>query len=272
MYAAWYDSVVNAQTDLQRPEFICSTVDQVPDDDTKMQLDRYSADAGFDRKLLDTVIQDFKLTPFGTSYLGHRWRRSDGLTPNTDVITLGVHFLNGSENQKAIVRNAASGWLTGVLGMQMKFEFDMPRSRAQITVNFDSHRNNSIVGRASAEYARSYATMNLADVVDYIVQHEFGHAIGLQHEHQNPSIGIRWNKPVVLADMAQQGWTPQMVEDNIFTVFSTSYACVGDPAFNRDSIMLYPIPSRWTLDGFHSDTNRIISSRDRRCLEGVYRA
>ena len=74
--------------------------------------------------------------------------------------------------------------------------------------------------------------MNLADLIDHIIQHEFGHAIGLQHEHQHPSIGIQWNKKVVIADMAKQGWTQEMVEHNIFDRYATNYACVGDPAFN----------------------------------------
>ena len=32
--------------------------------------------------------------------------------------------------------------------------------------------------------------------------HEFGHALGLNHEHKNPSAGIKWNKPVVYSDYA----------------------------------------------------------------------
>lgn len=268
-----YACLANAQPPSPGREFICGTVDRLPGGDTPMQIERYSAGGGFDRARLQSVIREFKITPYGTAYFDHRWRRGDGLTPDTGVITLGVHFLNGSESQKSVARRAASVWLTGELGTRMAFRFDVPRNQAQITINFNTFgRNNSIVGRESAKYAQSQETMNLADLVDHIIQHEFGHAIGLQHEHQHPSVGIEWNKPAVIADMAKQGWTPDMVQRNIFERYSANYTCIGDQTFNPDLLMLYPIPRRWTVNQFSSGTNAAISDRDRRCVEGLYRA
>lgn len=31
--------------------------------------------------------------------------------------------------------------------------------------------------------------------------HEFGHALGLAHEHQNPAGGIEWNEEVILRNL-----------------------------------------------------------------------
>jgi hypothetical protein len=251
--------------------FVCGTVDRSPGGDSAMQIRRYSAEAGVDRAAVQKAVEEFKLTPYGAARLSDRWRRGDGLTPNSGVITLGIHFLDGPEASRATVRRAASAWLAGDLGKRMAFRFDVPRQLCQIAITFNTIRNASIVGRESAKYAQTHATMDLADLDDYVIQHEFGHAIGLQHEHQHPGAGIRWNRANVIADMARQGWTRTMVKQNIFDRLSRHYACVGDPGFDPESIMLYPIPSHWTENGFSSGENVSISKRDRRCIEGLYR-
>jgi hypothetical protein len=255
----------------QRHEFVCSTVDPKTAFDSDLEISRYSADAGIDPQVLELHVKDFKISPYGTIMFGHRWRRSEGLTPNTGLITLGVHFLNGSQNQKEAVRQVAPRWLSGELATKLKFEFDVTRPRAHITINFETNANNSIIGRQSAEYAAARETMNLAEVVDHVIVHEFGHAIGLQHEHRNPDTPIQWNKPVVIAEMGARGWSPEMCEKEIFTRLSQSYACVSSPAFDRESIMMYPIPSGWTTNNFSSDQNTSISAGDRSCLTGIYR-
>jgi astacin (peptidase family M12A) len=260
-------SLASAQDD----RFVCGTVDHLPAADAPLQLNRYSAETGFDIVQLRSVVDEFGLTPYGTVQFSRRWRRTDGLTPKSGVITLGVHFLDGSEDNKAVVRQAALSWLQGELGARLAFRFDVPRSHAQITITFKTSENSSVVGRESARHAARYPTMHLADVVPHVIQHEFGHAIGLQHEHQHPGRGIRWNVSNVLIDMAKQGWSAADVQANIFDRYSTRYACLGDPAFNPNSIMLYPIPKRWTMNGFSSGTNTTISPRDRRCVEALYR-
>ena len=48
--------------------------------------------------------------------------------------------------------------------------------------------------------------------------------------------------------------------------------CVGDPGFNRDSVMMYEVPQNWTVGGvFSQPLNRDISARDRLCLSGIYK-
>ena len=57
--------------------------------------------------------------------------------------------------QKAAVREAAASWLEGKLGALMAFRFDVLRDQAQITINFNTDENSSIVGRESAKYTQN---------------------------------------------------------------------------------------------------------------------
>jgi hypothetical protein len=248
-------------------EFICDTIEPRY---TELPLRRLSSAIGIKAARLKEHVRATKLTPYGTAHLADRWRQTDGLTPNTGVITLGVHFIDGSAQQRERVRAAAPAWLTDELGRRMAFRFDVPRRSAQIAVTFNTRRNSSYVGRRNLQYVRTKPTMNLRNLTERVIQHEFGHAIGLRHEHQHPRSGIIWNREVVIADMARRGWTRRMVESNIFHRYTQSYACIGDPEFNRNSIMLYSIPRRWTKN-FSAGLNEEISDRDRLCVNAMYR-
>src|SRR5918996_1323955 len=69
--------------------------------------------------------------------------------------------------------------------------------------------------------------------------HEFGHAIGLAHEHQNPAGGIEWNEEVVLRDLSgpPNSWTPEQIRHNVLEKYRADQIRGTD--FDRDSIMLY---------------------------------
>ena len=106
--------------------------------------------------------------------------------------------------------------------------------------------------------------------IDEVVLHEFGHALGLIHEHQNPRGGIKWNKPAVIADLSgpPNNWDPETIEHNIFKKYQVREvdATKVDPA----SIMMYPIPATWTLDGFSAGFNSALSADDKTQIKKVY--
>ena len=105
--------------------------------------------------------------------------------------------------------------------------------------------------------------MNLGWQDEAVILHEFGHAIGLIHEHQNPVHGIRWNKDVVYRDLGgpPNNWPKATVDFNMFATYDRSQVNATD--VDPKSIMLYAIPATWTLDGFSSEPNAVLSDLDK---------
>jgi serralysin len=201
------------------------------------------------------------------------WTERDGATPDSGVITLNICLLNGTGAERRLVRRVAPEWTEGTLGNRIKLRFIADRKGSHVRIRFRGGKGNlSQVGRRGLKVPSNRETMNLDDVNRRGVLHEFGHVLGLRHEHQNPASGIVWNKPVVIAALAKRGWSRAKVEDNIFKRFSKDCACPGDPSADSHSIMMYPFPKDWTLNGFSTHLNQNISPRDRRCLVREYRA
>jgi hypothetical protein len=85
---------------------------------------------------------------------------------------------------------------------------------------------------------------------DYsVVLHEFGHALGLIHEHQSPANGIQWDRPAVIRDLSgpPNRWDPPTIEHNVFNKY-TSQTVSQFTQFDPESIMLYAFPSHWTVE------------------------
>jgi hypothetical protein len=71
--------------------------------------------------------------------------------------------------------------------------------------------------------------------------HEFGHALALGHEHQQPSGSICWNRPKVYEYYAgpPNNWSRELVDTNIFQKYSSSITQYSE--YDPNSIMHYPI-------------------------------
>jgi hypothetical protein len=251
-------------------EFICATIDRLPGE---FVIENQSGTSSSSKLEFDNHRRHFDLTDYGVSYFEDRWRRADGLTPNhpNRLITLGVFFMDGSSAQHEAFRTAASQWLDTSLGQLIRFDFSVSQEQSQLRVSFSPAEGNySYVGRNNLKIPLQRKTMNIANMVNHTMMHEIGHALGLQHEHFHPNSGIVWNEQVVIADMDANGWPEAMTRAQILTRYTQAATCVGNRNFDDRSVMLYPIPARWTKNGFSSVDNIAISDGDRRCLTGLY--
>ena len=101
-----------------------------------------------------------------------------------------ARFMMGEQAVGVLELRAAAAedptWPQGPLGARLALNFNVTDPRdAQVRVAFDPDDGNwSYVGKTNGAIKSPPKTMNIANVVNYVIQHEFGHACGLQHEHQ----------------------------------------------------------------------------------------
>jgi hypothetical protein len=256
--------------------FVCSTKDTANVNDDSFHILDYSAHRE-EVELRQQAISTFNFSPYGVSFLNDRWRWSDGLAPNSGKVVLGVAFIGNATQHKSQIQTAAVQWLIDNLGKKIGFDFDVSISKSQIRIACDpGGGNHSEVGRSCLKIPAGKPTMNLDDVTQQVIMHEFGHALGLQHEHQSPDPQnpVIWKNggQVVIEEMRKQGWSENYTRENILNRLPKAAACIGDPHFNPGSIMVYPIPADWTANGFSLNQNNSISDRDRNCARGMYEA
>lgn len=183
-----------------------------------------------------------------------------------------VRFLGGDASVVRRVRATAEQWTQHA---NLRFSW-VDSGPSHVRVGFDPGGSWSRVGTDCAKVAQSEATMNFGwfdratpdRELRRTTLHEFGHAIGLSHEHMSPAVTIRWNEPVVLADMARQGWSADQTRRNIFDRLGRT--TTRSSAFDPDSIMAYSVPARWTLDGFSLEENADLSATDRQFVGQLY--
>ena len=108
------------------------------------------------------------------------------------------------------------------------------------------------------------------DELERVVLHEFGHALGLIHEHQNPAGGINWDRAAVIRDLSgpPNNWSPDVIELNMFQPHSAEET--NFTSLDPNSIMMYPIPAAWTTDGFSIGLNSGLSEQDREFIRQQY--
>jgi hypothetical protein len=177
--------------------------------------------------------------------------------------TLRVRFLGGNSTQQDIVRQFAPQWSQHA---NLKLDFTNG-SESDIRISFvESDGAWSYIGIDCKGIPLHEATMNLGWQDEGVVLHEFGHAVGLIHEHQNPQGGIKWNQDNVIRDLSgpPNNWDLATIEHNIFEAYTSEQ--INGTSLDKKSIMLYAIPAHWTMDGFQSEPNEVLSEVDKRFI------
>ncbi|MBR4839958.1 MAG: hypothetical protein IK005_05715 [Paludibacteraceae bacterium] len=108
------------------------------------------------------------------------------------------------------------------------------------------------------------------------ILHEFGHVLGMVHEHQSPNSTIQWNTNAVfnyyrnLALYKDQNddqlW--QTILTNVIGKYSTSD--VTATSYDENSLMMYTFPSSWTTNGKSGHSNYALSALDKSKTRQMY--
>ncbi|HUW15279.1 MAG TPA: hemopexin repeat-containing protein [Anaerolineae bacterium] len=188
---------------------------------------------------------------------------------------LRCRFLDGESTVHAKVEEKAQGWSEFA---NITFSFgDDPD--AEIRISFAEVGSWSYIGTDALAVSGGRPTMNYgwltpnSSDTEYnrVVLHEFGHALGMIHEHQHPEAGIPWDRDAVLAYYTgpPNNWSVASTEHNVLEAYSRDISQYS--VFDIHSIMLYPIPNAHTMGDFAVPwSNFELSDADRSFIDRVY--
>jgi hypothetical protein len=199
-----------------------------------------------------------------------------------------VCFFDGQSAARDHVAAAVDRWTTGT---SIKFGFGPPGNRttcdpanpANIRISFRGVGYWSYVGTQALQINAFKQTLNLQGMDqtnfskedDGVILHEFGHAIGFEHEHQSPESGCdeQFNWPYLYTAL---GWSKDEVDRNMRRL-DTSSGLTGllTTTFDRKSIMLYSLASAAFKDPSHASCfiptpNNDLSPTDMNTAQTVY--
>jgi serralysin len=192
-----------------------------------------------------------------------------------DVIT--ISFLDGDSGVQQKVKEVAQGWTAaGLANLTLDFRNN---TDTLVRISFKYSGSWSVIGTTCRQISdKTQPTMNYGwlntdsadDEIRRVVLHEFGHALGLIHEHQSPGGSISWNRPAVIRDLSgpPNNWSMDTIEHNMFEPYAKA-----DTNFSKldgNSIMMYPIPESWTTDGFSVGLNSDLSPTDKSFIRQEY--
>jgi hypothetical protein len=174
--------------------------------------------------------------------------------------TLRVRFMGGNPAQQALVKEQALWWTQHA---NLTFDFNNAPD-AEIRIAFNSSDGAwSYIGTDCQGIPRNQPTMNLGFLDGGTAAHEFGHAIGLGHEHQNPDGGIEWNEEVVMRELSgpPNNWSPEEIRHNVLEKYAVDQ--IRGTKFDPDSIMLYFFPGSWVKSGKGTQANDVLSPMEK---------
>lgn len=195
-----------------------------------------------------------------------------------DKTTLKVRFRNGSQWDKDTVEKIVKTHYHAV-PMRIRFKFlkDGERGPSDIRIEFASHSECTIGQAANNHPGETTMWLELHPKLrtseerqaqrQSNILHEFGHALGMMHEHTHPDCKANWNYRVL---QAKTGWSMQRVHNNYRKL---NYGEATLSQYDPESIMHYPInPGDTQSMVTRLPLNTVLSEGDKRFLMAIYPA
>ena len=150
---------------------------------------------------------------------------------------------------------------------------------AQIRISFKQDGSWAFLGKDSLAIPDSEPNVNFGwltgkssrEEVEMVVIHEFGHVLGLQHEHSNPASTLEWDRPAVYKLFAgpPNFWSRDIVDQHVFAIWPPAYFPIHK-VFDRESIMMYEMPADYFVDKNAITRNSQLSALDKQFVAAFY--
>jgi len=191
---------------------------------------------------------------------------------------LKIRFLNGTAVQRERCEQHAAAWLE-----HANLHFDwVTTSGEDIRIAFQADPGSWSAVGVDALYEpyfkKNEPTMNFGWLYDdtdddewnRVVIHEFGHALGAIHEHQNPRGGLKWNVEKVYKYFSgpPNNWSKADIDGNVLQKYSMEQ--LNASKFDSKSIMLYGFPGELFTSGRGTPSNSELSPSDKKFIKKWY--
>ncbi|KAJ5561885.1 hypothetical protein N7461_000646 [Penicillium sp. DV-2018c] len=201
------------------------------------------------------------------------------LWPPTKSV-LNVRFLNGGEYEQNTVKSLVKKHYHSIpMRIRFKFPSGLDTASSDIRILF-AESSKAYLGRQAEEYPgqatmwlnmypKYYATQEAArNKVQADVLHEFGHALGLVHEHKHPHCKAKWNYNQL---MRRNQWGLDTVRRNYNDDTQSAINAKWDRSYDIYSIMHYPIARGDTESAAREVLeNIVLSKNDKETLALLY--
>ncbi|KIJ93251.1 hypothetical protein K443DRAFT_125661, partial [Laccaria amethystina LaAM-08-1] len=178
----------------------------------------------------------------------------------------------GNATQQSKVKTVVQEW-EKYANVNLTF---VPTGNATIRITFDPKSGSwSYVGKEIDLIDANHPTMNLGWIGGHsttitaaergVILHEFGHTLGLMHEHQSPvrdgTITLK-ESAVIEFYKKTQGWTEQEVRQQILSVYNVSDVS-NFSTLDVKSIMMYFMPAAMNHQNLEIKPNNVLSETDK---------
>lgn len=192
------------------------------------------------------------------------------LWPQNHTVT--VSFVDTPEATQRLVQKCI-GKFASLINLTFKF-VEGNEADIRISAHKDIHGTWSKLGTAALDVPKNQPTMHIdlttppADLRYYIL-HEFGHALGLEHEHHHPDRTVQYD-PANTYKLYQEhmGWSKDMTDAQVLRTVDPDYAITRP--YDRKSVMHYNVTPGMTSNNDYLIPSKTLSEDDKAFLKSLY--